>query len=71
MYLLGRFKAKTLNTRSPELKARSSEHDAFVEQLRRVVAGEADASTSAGAKVTPCGRYQETPGSPVARGDGT
>jgi hypothetical protein len=44
MYLLERFKAGTLNTRSPELKAKSSEHDPFVEQLRRVVAGEADTS---------------------------
>lgn len=39
-YLLERFRAKTLNTRSPELKARSSEHEPFVEKLRLVVAGD-------------------------------
>jgi hypothetical protein len=40
MYLLERFKAGTLNTRSPELRASSSEHDPFVGQLRLIVAGE-------------------------------
>lgn len=45
-YLLARFKDKTLNTRSPELKAKSPEHDPFVEQLRRIVAGETDATTA-------------------------
>lgn len=47
MYLLERFKAGTLNTRSPELKARSSEHEVLVEQLRRVVASETGAMASA------------------------
>jgi hypothetical protein len=42
MYLLGRFKDGTLNTRSPELKAKSKEHDPFAEQLRQLVAGEAE-----------------------------
>ena len=45
MYLLERFKAKTLNTRSPELRAKSSEHDPFVEQLRRVVAADASVTS--------------------------
>jgi hypothetical protein len=44
MYLLGRFRDKTLNTRSPELRVKSSQHDQFVEQLRRVVTGESGAS---------------------------
>lgn len=44
MYLLGRFKDGTLNTRSPELKAKSNEHDPFVEQLRRLVADEVGAA---------------------------
>ncbi|MFC6018423.1 hypothetical protein ACFP2T_19705 [Plantactinospora solaniradicis] len=41
-YLLNRFRAKpplTLNTRSPELKARNREHDLFAEQLLQLVAG--------------------------------
>jgi hypothetical protein len=46
MYLLERFKAGTLNTRSPELKAKSNEHEPFVDLLRRVVAGGADATTA-------------------------
>ena len=50
MSLLERFKARTLNTRSPELKAKSSEHDAFIEELRRAVVGEADASGEADAR---------------------
>jgi hypothetical protein len=33
MYLLGRFKDKTLDTRSPELMTRSSEHDRLVVRL--------------------------------------
>ena len=44
IYLLGVIKDKTPNTRSPELRVRSSEHDQFVEQLRRVVAGESSTS---------------------------
>ena len=47
MYLLGRFKDKTLNTRSPELRVKNSEHNPFVEQLRRLVAGDAGATTKA------------------------
>ncbi len=60
-YLLAQFKDKTLNTRSPELKAKSPEHDPFVEHLRRVVAGEAttagerDDATAPGATVS-CGQ---------------
>ena len=34
MYLLGLFKDKKLNTRSPELRASSGAHDPFVEELR-------------------------------------
>jgi len=47
MYLLQRFQAKTLNTRSPELREKSAEHEPFVEELRRVVAGEAASDTNA------------------------
>lgn len=47
IYLLERFKAGTLNTRSPELKEKSSAHDPFVEQLRQVVAGEVNSATPA------------------------
>lgn len=44
MYLLGRFKDGTLNTRSTELKARSNEHENLVEHLRQVVDGGQEAS---------------------------
>jgi hypothetical protein len=40
MYLLERFKDKTLNTRSPEFKALSSQHKKLVAELTRIVAGE-------------------------------
>lgn len=47
-YLLNRFRAKppfTLNTRSPELKAKNDEHAVFAEHLRQIVAGvESDTS---------------------------
>lgn len=46
IYLLERFKAGTLNTRSPELKATGSSHEEFVEQLRRIVVGEAGSAAS-------------------------
>jgi hypothetical protein len=46
MYLLGRFKGKTLHTRSPELMVRSSEHEQFAEELRRLVTGDADATVN-------------------------
>lgn len=46
IYLLERFKVKTLNTRSPELRAKSSEHGPFVEELRRVVTGESADTTN-------------------------
>ncbi|OBG63124.1 hypothetical protein [Mycobacterium sp. E3339] len=39
MYLLGRFKAGTLNTRSAELKQSSPQHELFVQELQRVVSG--------------------------------
>lgn len=64
MYLLQRFKAKTLNTRSPELKAKSSEHDPFVEELRRVVAGEAGATTNAEQDDADAGGTGESSGQP-------
>lgn len=48
IYLLERFRDKTLNTRSGELKARSAQHDPFVELLRRVVDGGQVASGDAG-----------------------
>ncbi|MCR3719122.1 MULTISPECIES: hypothetical protein [Prauserella salsuginis group] len=40
LYLLGRLKDKTLNTRSRELIAKFPEHDELAEELRRIVAGE-------------------------------
>jgi hypothetical protein len=46
MYLLERFKAGTLNTRSPELMAKSSAHEPFADLLRRMVAGEAATTTA-------------------------
>jgi hypothetical protein len=63
MYLLARFKDGTLNTRSPELKAKSSEHDSFAEQLRRVV-GEAGASTAAEPDDAEAGDAEEPSGQP-------
>lgn len=39
-YILQRLRAGTLNTRSPELIAKYEEHDAFVELLRALVAGQ-------------------------------
>jgi hypothetical protein len=47
IYLLARFKAGTLNTRSAELRVKSDQHDPFVEQLRRVVTGKTGATTTA------------------------
>jgi hypothetical protein len=42
MYLLECFRTKTLNTRSPQLQARNETlHEAFAQQLGRLVAGEA------------------------------
>ncbi|KKB98294.1 hypothetical protein [Mycolicibacter arupensis] len=46
MYLLGRFKDGTLNTRSPELKERDAQHAALVEQLRRIVDGDTSGDSS-------------------------
>lgn len=41
IYLLQRFKEKSLNTRSPELMEKNAkEHEAFAELLRRIVAGD-------------------------------
>ncbi|SBT65136.1 hypothetical protein GA0070622_2128 [Micromonospora sediminicola] len=37
MYLLGEFRAKRLNTRSPELKSSKPEHDILVERLHQLV----------------------------------
>lgn len=48
IYLLERFQMKTLNTRAPELIARNPNHEAFAEQLRRIVAGETADSANAG-----------------------
>ena len=41
MYLLGLFRDNRLDTRSPELRASSDQHDAFAEELRRLVDGSA------------------------------
>lgn len=51
MYLLGRFKSGTLNTRSPELKATGTPHDTLVAALSRIVSGDSsggDSSASTG-----------------------
>ena len=48
MYLLGRFRDRRLDTRSPELIASSGQHDAFAEELRRLVDGSAASTTSPG-----------------------
>lgn len=48
MYLLGRFKDGTLNTRSDELKERHPEHVLFVDRLSRVISGEQGNPTSPG-----------------------
>lgn len=45
IYLLARFKAGTLNTRSAELRAKSDQHGPFVEQLQRVVTGKTGTAT--------------------------
>lgn len=39
VYLLGQIRSGRINTRSPELRAKAPEHDAFVAQLQAVVAG--------------------------------
>lgn len=65
MYLLQRFKEGSLNTRSPELKARGDEHEPFVEELGRIVAGQ---EATAGA-VASAGPDQE-PGTGTADTDG-
>ncbi|MCW2138836.1 hypothetical protein BXY51_003385 [Actinoplanes cyaneus] len=41
-YLLGRFKARTLNTRSAELQRAKPEHETFAKELARIVAGNND-----------------------------
>jgi hypothetical protein len=46
LYLLGRFKARTLNTRSSELQARHPNYEPFVKLLKRNVAGEASPAVS-------------------------
>jgi hypothetical protein len=46
IYLLTRFKARTLNTRSAELRAKSDAHGPFVEQLRQVVTGKTGITTT-------------------------
>ena len=48
MYLLGLFRDKRLDTRSPELRASSDQHDAFAEELRRLVDGSAADTAPAG-----------------------
>ncbi|KPM55670.1 hypothetical protein ACG83_10295 [Frankia sp. R43] len=46
IYLLMRIRAKTLNTRSPELLAKREEHAEFAGHLRLIVTGAADGATS-------------------------
>lgn len=56
MYLLRRFKAGTLNTRSPELRERSDEHPRLVAELERIVSGEpasSDDGAGSGAESLP------------------
>ncbi|MFG3697061.1 hypothetical protein ACGF5C_03950 [Micromonospora sp. NPDC047620] len=51
MYLLEEFRAKRLNTRSPELRSAKDEHNIFAEQLRQLVGGiETHASDPTGAE---------------------
>ena len=66
IYLLERFRARTLNTRSLELKAKNSAHDPFVEQLRQVVAGEADAASDAEHDHADTGNTEESSSQPGA-----
>lgn len=80
MYLLERFKDKTLNTRSPEFKTRSSEHEELVAELTRIVAGKTaaeDIRGEAGSRTdAPAGQANgegasSTPGSSAGTGGGT
>jgi len=57
MYLLERFKDKTLDTRSPELMTRNKEHEALVAELARLVAGDSAAGAGGG---SPSGAGTET-----------
>lgn len=74
IYLLERFKAGTLNTRSAELRAKSDQHGPFVEQLRRVVTGKTEATTTAehdGTASAGSGRPGGRPGEAADNGAGT
>lgn len=62
MHLLARFKAGTLNTRSPELKQSSPQHQQFLIELQAVVSGEEPSGSA--------GDNQAAPGSPPSGGDG-
>jgi hypothetical protein len=82
MYLLERFKDKTLNTRSPEFKARSSQHEELVAELTRIVVGKTpteddrdgqgkrEASSGPGPRPNAGGR-SPAPGSTTGGGRGT
>lgn len=63
MYLLERFKDNTLNTRSPEFKARSSQHEELVAELTRIVTGKppaGDEQSGAGSQAdAPTGQPNE------------
>jgi hypothetical protein len=48
MYLLGLFRDKKLNTRSPELRASSEQHEAFAEELQHIVEGSAPGAAPTG-----------------------
>lgn len=71
MYLLGRFRDKSLDTRSLELMIKSPAHVDFAEELARMAAGEADSSGDVPPDSAGTGRSGHGPGRPSGGGPGT
>jgi len=68
MYLLGLFRDKKLDTRSVELRASSEQHQAFADELRRIVEGnEPDAAPAPGNT----GSSQQSGGQGAGTGNGS
>jgi hypothetical protein len=70
MYLLGLFRDNRLDTRSPELRASSDQHDAFAEELRRLVDGSVANSTPTGPGASGAGGNNQSSRQPGGSGPG-
>ena len=70
MYLLGLFRDKRLDTRSPELRASSDLHDAFAEELRRLVDGSVADTAPAGPGASGAAGNNESSRQPGGSGTG-